>query len=125
MFALVIAGLQSLALETLLLFVMMTLLGSGNGSVFQIVPQRFPKEIGIVTGIVGAVGGIGGFLLPNLLGNLKDVTGTYASGFMVYALAAFGCAALILIMRGGWQRSWAGQGGRARTVAASATQSAS
>lgn len=123
--ALVIAGLQSLALETLLLFVMMTLLGSGNGSVFQIVPQRFPKEIGIVTGIVGAVGGVGGFLLPNLLGNLKDITGTYASGFMIYTIAAFGCVALILIMRGGWQRSWAGKGGRARAVAASAAQSAS
>jgi MFS transporter, NNP family, nitrate/nitrite transporter len=123
--ALMIAGLQSLALETVLLFVMMTLLGSGNGSVFQIVPQRFPKEIGIVTGIVGAVGGIGGFLLPNLLGNLKDVTGTYASGFMVYTIAAFGCTALILIMRGGWQRSWAGKGGQARTTTAPATQSAS
>jgi len=113
--ALVVGGLQPLGLETLLLFGMMTLLGSGNGSVFQIVPQRFPKEIGIVTGIVGAVGGIGGFLLPNLLGGLKDTTGTYATGFLVYTIAAFACVALIVVVRGGWQRSWAGDGGRAKS----------
>ncbi len=116
--ALVVSSLPALGFETLFLFAMMTLLGSGNGSVFQIVPQRFPKEIGLVTGIVGAVGGIGGFILPNLLGSLKDVTGTYASGFMIYTVAAFGCVVLILSMRGIWQRTWAGDGGRARTAAA-------
>jgi NNP family nitrate/nitrite transporter-like MFS transporter len=115
--ALVIGGLPTLAIQTFLLFLMMTLLGSGNGSVFQIVPQRFPKEIGIVTGIVGAVGGVGGFILPSLLGSLKDSTGTYSSGFLVYTLAAFACVALILVVRGGWQRSWAGDGGRAKTSA--------
>jgi MFS transporter, NNP family, nitrate/nitrite transporter len=112
--ALVIGGLQPLGIETVLLFLMMTLLGSGNGSVFQIVPQRFPKEIGLVTGIVGAVGGVGGFILPNLLGGLKEVTGTYTTGFLVYTVAAFVCVALILSVRGGWQRSWAGDGGRAK-----------
>src|SRR5688572_18504821 len=86
--ALGIGMLLPFALETVLLFLLMTSLGSGNGSVFQIVPQRFPKEIGVVTGIVGAVGGLGGFLLPNLLGGLKDATGSYGSGFMVYALAS-------------------------------------
>jgi MFS transporter, NNP family, nitrate/nitrite transporter len=116
--ALLIGGLQPLAFETVLLFLMMTLLGSGNGSVFQVVPQRFPREIGLVTGIVGAVGGIGGFLLPNLLGSLKDVTGSYSTGFMVYTVAAFLCVALILVVRGGWQRSWAGEGGRARNTPA-------
>ena len=54
-----------------LLFVGMGLLGMGNGSVFQLVPQRFPQEIGVITGIVGAAGGVGGFFLPNLLGGLK------------------------------------------------------
>jgi hypothetical protein len=42
---------------------------------------------------------------------------------MVYTIAAFACVALILIVRGGWQRSWAGKGGRARSLATSATQS--
>ena len=49
----------------LLLAVLMLCLGLGNGAVFQMVPQRFAREIGLVTGVVGAVGGIGGFILPN------------------------------------------------------------
>lgn len=40
----------------------MGLLGMGNGAVFQLVPQRLPKEIGVIAGIVGAAGGIGGFI---------------------------------------------------------------
>jgi NNP family nitrate/nitrite transporter-like MFS transporter len=103
----------------LTIFGLMTVLGSGNGSVFQIVPQRFPKEIGIVTGIVGAVGGIGGFVLPNLLGSLKDATGSFGSGFMIYTLAGLGCIVLIYMVRTGWTRSWAGEGGRAREQGAS------
>lgn len=118
--ALLIGSLPALGIETVLLFLMMTLLGSGNGSVFQIVPQRFPKEIGLVTGIVGAVGGIGGFLLPNLLGSLKDMTGSYGSGFLVYTVAALACVGLILAVRGAWRRAWAGDGGRARNSASAA-----
>ena len=79
-------------------------LGAGNGAVFQIVPQRFGKEIGIVTGIVGAAGGIGGFYLPNLLGVLRASTGTFASGFITFgALAVFG--AILITLRG---RIWSG-----------------
>src|SRR3989338_3952307 len=58
-----------------LLAVGMALLGMGNGAVFQLVPQRFQKEIGVITGIVGAAGGLGGFFLPSLLWLLKDLTG--------------------------------------------------
>ena len=58
----------------------MGLLGMGNGAVFQLVPQRFADRIGIVTGVVGAAGGLGGFCLPSLLGAAKDVTGSYAPG---------------------------------------------
>ena len=58
------------------------LLGMGNGAVFQLVPQRFPERIGLVTGIVGAAGGLGGFFLPTLLGMTSDVTGGYAPGLL-------------------------------------------
>ncbi|MGH9800350.1 MAG: nitrate/nitrite transporter, partial [Blastocatellia bacterium] len=47
-------------------------LGLGNGAVFQLVPQRFQSQIGVATGVVGAIGGVGGFLLPNLLGQIKQ-----------------------------------------------------
>jgi NNP family nitrate/nitrite transporter-like MFS transporter len=106
---LLISTLPAIGPVTVLLFALMTLLGSGNGSVFQLVPQRFPREIGVLTGIVGAAGGIGGFLLPNLLGSLKGMTGSFSSGFIVYTAAALGCAALILASRAVWQRTWASQ----------------
>ena len=76
-----------------LLFVAMALLGMGNGAVFQLVPQRFPERIGLVTGVVGAAGGLGGFMLPSVLGAIRDYTGSYAPGL-------FGCAAVFLVRPG-------------------------
>jgi NNP family nitrate/nitrite transporter-like MFS transporter len=77
------------------LFFGMCCLGLGNGAVFQLVPQRFQREIGTATGVIGAVGGLGGFFLPTLLGAMKQSTGSYAPAFMVMATVA-GCAALSL-----------------------------
>ncbi|WP_046180050.1 nitrate/nitrite transporter [Domibacillus tundrae] len=90
-----VSTLPSLTLVTVMLFMGMMCLGMGNGAVFQLVPQRFQKEIGMITGIVGAAGGVGGFFVPNVLGTLKQMTGTYAAGFTVYA--GVGIAALILL----------------------------
>src|SRR5262245_41351053 len=89
-----------------LLFVGMGCLGMGNGSVFQLVPQRFGKEIGVVTGIVGAAGGVGGFFLPNLLGGLKGWTGTFGAGFAVFALTGMGCVVLVLMLRSRWESTF-------------------
>jgi NNP family nitrate/nitrite transporter-like MFS transporter len=60
-------------------------MGFGNGAVFQIVSDRYPKEVGTVSGLIGAAGALGGFVLPVGLGVLKDATGTYQSGFLVFA----------------------------------------
>src|SRR5260370_41367131 len=109
-----LASLPPLALGTVLMFAGMGTLGMGNGSVFQLVPQRFPKEIGVITGIVGAAGGIGGFFLPNLLGILKQLTGSFASGFFAFALIGFGCAGAL----GYASRSWEGVVGRQGGLAA-------
>lgn len=90
----VVSSLPSLPVVIALLFVGMMCLGMGNGAVFQLVPQVFHKEIGIVTGIVGAAGGIGGFFLPNVLGSLKEMTGSYTFGFLtisLFVLAVFLC----------------------------------
>ncbi len=67
------------------------LLGLGNGGVFKLVPQYFPAYTGTVTGLVGAAGGIGGFFPPLVLGVLKDLTGTYALGFVLLSLFSLGC----------------------------------
>jgi NNP family nitrate/nitrite transporter-like MFS transporter len=56
----------------------------GNGAVFQLVPQRFRKEIGVMTGFVGMAGGIGGFYLAASLGYLKGATGSYQMGLLIF-----------------------------------------
>lgn len=56
-----------LPMEVVLLFTAMGMLGMGNGAVFQVLPQRFSERVGVLTGLVGAAGGLGGFLLPFLL----------------------------------------------------------
>jgi NNP family nitrate/nitrite transporter-like MFS transporter len=97
-----LAFLPPLAPTVLLLFLLLGGLGIANGAVFQLVPQRFPTKVGALTGLVGAAGGVGGFLLPFGLGAMKQATGTFSAGFFVYA--AVGAAAMWAIARR--QRAW-------------------
>lgn len=60
-------------------------MGFGNGVVFQLVAEWFPKDIGLASGVVGASGAIGGFLLPILLGTMKGLSGSYESGLWLFA----------------------------------------
>ena len=85
----------------------MGMLGMGNGSVFQLLPQRFPGSVGILTGIVGAAGGLGGFLLPSILGILKDKTGSFGAGFAVLMSLAWVGTFVLLRLRSHWRRTWA------------------
>jgi NNP family nitrate/nitrite transporter-like MFS transporter len=98
---------------TLLLFLCMGFLGMGNGSVFQLVPLRFTKEIGVVTGIVGAAGGVGGFFLPTILGMLKQYTGSFASGFVIFAVGSIACAGVLLFVSKSWEGVFIERGGKA------------
>ncbi len=97
-----IGFLPPLISATVLIFLTMTCLGMGNGSVFQLVPQRFTKEIGIMTGIVGAAGGAGGFFLPTFLGFFKDIAGSYGIGFFIFGLASLSALVIIRIVQTGW-----------------------
>lgn len=63
-------------------------MGVGNGVILQLTSEWFPQQIGLASGIVGAAGGIGGFLLPLWLGTLKEATGSYRTGLWVFAVAA-------------------------------------
>ncbi|MEH7117491.1 nitrate/nitrite transporter [Neobacillus vireti] len=105
-----VSQLPPLLLVTTLLFFGMLFLGMGNGAVFQLIPHRFREEIGMITGIVGAAGGVGGFFVPNILGTLKQVTGTYAPGFLVYAGIGLAGLVIILIAKLSWQRTWTTKG---------------
>jgi NNP family nitrate/nitrite transporter-like MFS transporter len=103
------AQLPSLGLATGILAGGMVCLGMGNGAVFQLVPQRFRNEIGVASGVVGAIGGVGGFLLPNLLGQIKQTSGSFRTGFLTLAVIAFGATVLLRLLvaiRQGWHLSW-------------------
>lgn len=80
--------------------------GVGNGAVFQLVPQRFRKEIGVMTGLVGMAGGIGGFYLASSLGYSKQLTGTYQAGFLVFAALALAAASGLSAVKGRWRTTW-------------------
>ena len=67
------------------------MLGLGNGAVFKLVPEYFPRETGTITGLVGAAGGLGGFFPPLVLGIIKGQTGSYTLGFVFLACFAGFC----------------------------------
>lgn len=97
---------SSLALALGLFVIAMLALGMGNGAVFQLVPQRFRQEIGVMTGLVGMAGGIGGFYLASSLGLSKQLTGTYQLGFLIFAgLAILALVGLTFIKRK-WRTTW-------------------
>jgi NNP family nitrate/nitrite transporter-like MFS transporter len=101
-----VGRLPALAVEVSLLFLAMGMMGMGNGAVFQLLPQRFPERVGMLTGLVGAAGGLGGFFLPFLLGAIKQQTGQYSVGLFLFA-GAFLAATLILLQLGTkWRASW-------------------
>lgn len=60
-------------------------MGFGNGVVFQLVAEWFPKDIGLASGVVGAAGGFGGFFLPIIAGTVKGFTGSYELGLWLFA----------------------------------------
>lgn len=114
--------LPALGMMVGLLVAGMACLGMGNGAVFQLVPQRFNQGLGFATGVVGAAGGLGGFLLPNLLGNVREASGSFGPGFMVLAGMA-ASAVLLLGLRAAlsteWRTSWRAQGASLSRIAVS------
>jgi NNP family nitrate/nitrite transporter-like MFS transporter len=100
------AGLPPIGAAAVAFPLCMGALGAGNGAVFQLVGLRFRERIGVMTGLVGAAGGLGGFFLPTLLGTLKDAFGTYAAGLGVVAGGAALALVATLVLRGVWRTGW-------------------
>lgn len=95
----------------LIFFVGAMALGMGNGSVFQLVPLRFRHEIGVMTGLVGAAGGVGGFVLAKALGWSMGMTGGFAAGFWLFAaLAVVGLLGLLMV-KTRWRTTWGAASG--------------
>ena len=66
-----------------LMFVMGVAWAFGKASVFKYISDEYPHNIGVISGIVGLVGGLGGFVLPIMFGALLDLTGVRSSAFML------------------------------------------
>ena len=100
------AGPASVAAALALFVVAMLALGTGNGAVFQLVPQRFRAEIGVMTGLVGFAGGIGGFYLASSLGFAKQITGVYQAGFLIFAGFALLALVGLNFVKRKWRTTW-------------------
>jgi len=91
-------------------------LGAGNGAVFQLVPQRFRKEIGVMTGLVGMAGGVGGFLLAAGLGAIKQNTGSYQLALWLFALLGVVAWFGLFNVKRRWRTTWGSAGVTAARV---------
>ena len=106
MLVLVSIGLPTLTMALGVFIVAMLALGTGNGAVFQLVPVRFGREIGVMTGLVGCAGGVGGFYLASSLGFSKQWTGSYQDGFLIFAGLALVAFVGIQIVKKHWRASF-------------------
>jgi MFS transporter, NNP family, nitrate/nitrite transporter len=105
--ALIAAALIHHLVVNLALFVIASgSLGMANGAVFQLLPQRFRRDVGIMTGLVGAGGGIGGFYLASSLGFSKGLTGSYQYGFLVFAGLCFLAIVGLSLVKTRWRSTW-------------------
>ena len=82
---------SSLMLAVASFYCMAILLGIGNGVVFKLVAEYFPKDTGTVGGMVGAAGGLGGFFLPIIMGTIRDYTNNNSLGFIFISLVCLMC----------------------------------
>ena len=103
----------SLLGTTLLFMLCFAALGAGNGATFQLVPLRWPTTTAVAGSMIGEIGALGGSILPNLLGQSKQHTGSYSIGFLVYAGIAMFVFLLMQSFARIWTKKWVSKGGRA------------
>ena len=99
----ILCGLLPLLISLPLTIAIMLVLGFGNGVVFQVVSLRFEGMMGTASGFIGAAGGIGGFLLTAWFGFLKDFTGSFAGGFLIFGLISCLAAISVFFMQRRWR----------------------
>lgn len=88
-------------------------MGIGNGSVFQLLPLRFPHAKAITSGVVGEFGALGGAFIPIVMSYSMNTAGNYSGGFIIYGLTSLVALGVLLIVQRRWTRSWVGKGGKA------------
>src|SRR5580698_8684069 len=106
-------GSPSLISTTLLFMLLFAALGAGNGATFQLVPLRWPLTTAVAGAMIGEIGALGGGILPNVLGQSRQHTGSYRGGFLLYAVLAVGVLVVMRVVARSWIGSWIGPDGRA------------
>lgn len=107
---LVLVGfLPSLYVALAFFIIAMLIFGVANGALFQVIPTRFPREVGLFTGFVGAAGGLGGFFLPNILGTFKGLTGSYSLGFWWIGATYLMALIMVVWLQNAWKKSESAQ----------------
>jgi NNP family nitrate/nitrite transporter-like MFS transporter len=89
---------------TILCLSMAAAFGLGTGAVFKAVAHDFPDQVGAVTGVVGAAGGLGGFFPPLVMAGVKSATGDYFLGFALLAVTAIAALVVLELMSRGSAR---------------------
>ena len=108
----------SLTVTVILLMACFACLGAGNGALFQLVPLRWPLSTAVVGSMIGEIGALGGSILPNVMGLSKQHTGSFATGFVIYACLAGAVLAILMLVQRYWIGKWIGKGGKALTTSA-------
>jgi MFS transporter, NNP family, nitrate/nitrite transporter len=116
--SLVLCGMSStsVAVTTLLFMLCFAALGAGNGALFQLVPLRWPLTTAVAGSMIGEIGALGGSLIPNAMGQSKQLANTYLWGFVTFAACALVVLVILQIVQIRWTRTWAEKGGRARLM---------
>ncbi|MBI1269469.1 MFS transporter [bacterium] len=76
---------------TALVFVIGIATGIGKAAVYKHIPDYFPKDVGVVGGIVGVIGGLGGFFGPIIFGISLKATGIWTTCWMLLAVLIIVC----------------------------------
>jgi NNP family nitrate/nitrite transporter-like MFS transporter len=95
----------------LVMFLIMANLGMANGSVFQLVPQRFGKDIGVMTGLIGMAGGLGGTAIIKTFGWSQGAFEGYTAGFLIFATMTLVAISGISLVKTRWRTTWGAQSG--------------
>ncbi|MDD5211222.1 MAG: NarK/NasA family nitrate transporter [Sulfuricurvum sp.] len=95
----------------LVMFLIMANLGMANGAVFQLVPQRFGKDIGVMTGLIGMAGGLGGTALIKTFGWSQGAFDGYTAGFLIFATMVVVALSGISLVKTRWRTTWGAASG--------------
>ena len=103
----------ALVTTTILFMLCFAALGMGNGSLFQLVPLRWPTTTAVAGSMIGEIGALGGGFVPNAMGLSKQWTGSFAYGFIAFAAFAAIVFIILRVAQRRWTTSWVGKGGKA------------